>query len=83
MGTTAFAFLPYCASTPNMRRTCIRFLLLAASLISLVGCASYVAPGAKADLQAFAPASIQEGFAAKATAPFPASIALARIFHEQ
>lgn len=54
-------------------------LLLAASLASLVGCASYVAPGAKADLQAFAPASIQQGFAAKATAPFPASIAVVRV----
>lgn len=71
---------------PSFRRTLrakphqalIRFLL-AASLASLVGCASYIAPGAKADLQAFAPASIQEGFAAKATAPFPASIALVRV----
>jgi hypothetical protein len=44
-----------------------------------VGCASYIAPGAKADLQAFAPASIQDGFAAKPTAPFPASIAVVRV----
>jgi len=61
-----------------MLKTFIRFCL-AASLASLVGCASYIAPGAKADLQAFAPASIQEGFAAKATAPFPASIAFVRV----
>ena len=61
-----------------MHRTCIR-LFLAASLASLIGCASYIAPGARADLQAFAPASIQEGFAAKATAPFPASIAIVRV----
>jgi hypothetical protein len=50
-----------------------------ACLAALVGCASYVPPGAKADLQAFAPASIQEGFAAKPTSPFPASIAFVRV----
>jgi len=61
-----------------MRRVFIR-LFLAAGLASLTGCASYIAPGARADLQAFAPASIQEGFAAKATAPFPASIAFVRV----
>ena len=39
---------------------------LAAMMFGLGGCAtSYVPPGAKADLQAFAPPSIQEGFAAK------------------
>lgn len=61
-----------------MLRTFIR-LFLGASLASLIGCASYIAPGAKADLQVFAPESIQEGFAAKATAPFPATIALVRV----
>lgn len=61
-----------------MPQAFIRFVL-AAHLVSLVGCASYIAPGAKADLQAFAPAPIQEGFAAKATAPFPASIAFIRV----
>jgi len=55
-----------------------RFLSLVI-LGSLVGCASYIPPGAKADLQAFAPASIQEGFAAKPTAPFPASVAFVRV----
>lgn len=45
----------------------------------LVGCASYIPPGAKADLQAFAPASIQAGFAAQPTAPFPAAIAFVRV----
>lgn len=57
----------------------LRRLLLCACLASLVGCASYIPPGAKADLQAFAPASIQEGFAAKPTSPFPASIAFVRV----
>lgn len=63
--------------TPLLRRllscACI------AALTALVGCASYIPPGAKADLQAFAPASIQEGFAAKPTSPFPASIAFVRV----
>ena len=61
-----------------MYKTCIRFFL-AAALVTLFGCASYIPPGAKADLQAFALASIQEGFAAKATSPFPASIAVVRV----
>lgn len=46
----------------------------------LSGCAStYIPPGAKADLQAFAPAAIAEGFAAKPVATFPASIAAVRL----
>ncbi len=53
--------------------------LSGACLVALVGCATYIPPGAKADLQAFAPASIQEGFAAKPTSPFPASIAFVRV----
>jgi hypothetical protein len=55
-------------------------LFLIISISSLVGCASsYIPPGPKADLQAFAPASIQEGFSAKPTSPFPASIAFVRV----
>lgn len=55
-------------------------LLALLATLTLTGCASsYIAPGAKADLQAFAPASIQAGSAAKATAPFPASIAAVRV----
>lgn len=55
-------------------------LFLVAALSSLVGCASsYIPPGPKADLQAFAPASIQEGFSVKATSPFPAGIAFVRV----
>lgn len=49
------------------------------ALAALAGCSTYIAPGAKADLQAFAPASIQEGFAVKATSPFPAGIAAVRV----
>jgi hypothetical protein len=48
-------------------------------VVLLSGCASYVAPGAKADLQVFAPADIQEGFAIQPTSPFPASIAVVRV----
>jgi len=43
------------------------------------GCATYIPPGAKADLQAFAPPDIQAGFAAKPTHPFPVSIAVVRV----
>ena len=64
----------------SLRRlqSCASFAVLAV-LTALVGCASYIPPGAKADLQAFAPASVQEGFAAKPTSPFPASIAFVRV----
>ncbi len=55
-----------------------RFALILITVFTS-GCASYIAPGAKADLQAFAPANIQEGFAVKASAPFPASIAMVRV----
>jgi hypothetical protein len=53
--------------------------LILAVTMSLTGCATYIPPGAKADLQALAPPSIQEGFAAKPSAPFPASIAAVRL----
>ena len=65
-------------SSPPVRR-----LLLCAGFAALAilgGCAqSYIVPGARADLQAFAPVSVQEGFAAQPTAPFPAAIALVRV----
>lgn len=47
--------------------------------LTFTGCATYLPPGAKADLQALAPPSIQEGFAAKPSRPFPASLAVVRI----
>lgn len=47
--------------------------------LSVAGCSTYYPPGAKADLQAFAPTNIQAGFAAKPTSPFPASIAVVRV----
>jgi hypothetical protein len=57
----------------------MRQLVLAALVLLISGCASYIPPGAKADLQVFAPPDIQAGFAAKPTNPFPASIAVIRV----
>src|SRR5687768_15253491 len=55
-------------------------IALCAVAVSLSGCAtSYVTPGDKADLQSFAPTTIQSGFEAKPTNPFPASIAAVRV----
>jgi hypothetical protein len=54
-------------------------LLFVALVGTITGCATYIPPGAKADLQGLAPASIQEGFAAKPTSPFPASVAFVRV----
>jgi len=54
-------------------------IFLLVLLFTLAGCATYMPPGARADLQAFGPSSIQEGFAVKPTNPFPASIAVVRV----
>lgn len=54
-------------------------LIFGAISFLMSGCATYIPPGAKADLQAFAPSDIQAGFAAKPTNPFPASIAVVRV----
>jgi hypothetical protein len=63
----------------NPMKSLLALFVPAAALLWLSGCASYLPPGAKADLQAFAPPSIQEGFAAKPTAPFPAGIVTVRV----
>lgn len=57
----------------------LRFVSLTVLLCVLTGCSTYLPPGAKADLQAFAPANIQDAFATKPTHPFPASIAVVRV----
>jgi len=57
----------------------MRTALILGLAILISGCASYIAPGAKADLQAFAPPDIQAGFAMKPTRPFPAGIAAVRV----
>lgn len=54
-------------------------LLLCSMLLLLLGCSTYIPPGEKADLQAFAPPDIREGFAVKPSNPFPASIAVVRV----
>lgn len=57
----------------------MRTAIILGTVILMSGCATYIPPGAKADLQAFAPPDIQAGFAAKPTSPFPASIAIIRV----
>jgi hypothetical protein len=58
----------------------MRHALVLGSVALLVsGCATYIPPGAKADLQVFAPPDIQAGFAVKPTNPFPAGIAVIRV----
>jgi hypothetical protein len=55
-------------------------VLLASGVLLLGGCAtSYVVPGPRADMQVFGSSSIQDSFAEKATAPFPATLAFARV----
>lgn len=56
-----------------------RLLTLSALVFLLTSCSTYLPPGAKADLQDFAPTNIKEAFAAKPTHPFPASIAAVRV----
>jgi predicted small lipoprotein YifL len=56
-----------------------RLLAAICGLLGLAGCGTYLPPGAKADLQAFASADIQAAFATKPTNPFPASIAGVRV----
>lgn len=54
-------------------------LILAVIALVSTGCATYIPPGAKADLQLFAPPDIQAGFAVKPSNPFPASMAVIRV----
>ena len=56
-----------------------QILILGMVVLLISGCATYIPPGEKADLQTFAPPDIQAGFAAKPTNPFPASIAVVRV----
>lgn len=58
----------------------ILLAVLSLSVMLLAGCAStYIPPGNRAELQSFAPPSIQAGFAIKPSNPFPASIAFVHI----
>jgi len=60
-------------------KTVLSLSILSLLVVLFAGCSTYIPPGAKADLQAFAAPSVQEGFAAKPTSPFPASIAAVRV----
>lgn len=55
------------------------FLLALVAMALLTGCASYVAPGGRADLAAISNTSIRESFAAKPAAGFPAGVAAVRV----
>src|SRR6266704_2873617 len=50
-----------------------------AGLALLSGCATYIPPSGRADLAALSSPSMQESFAAKPAAAFPAGIAAVRI----
>jgi len=54
-------------------------VLIALCGVWLSGCAGYVTPGRAVNLQAISEYNIQERFATKAAAPFPARIAVVRI----
>lgn len=54
-------------------------LIALASLALWSGCATYIPPSGRADLTAIASSSMQESFAARPAAGFPASIAAVRV----
>ncbi|MBM3860231.1 MAG: hypothetical protein FJ395_11345 [Verrucomicrobia bacterium] len=56
-----------------------RFIIVAMAMIIVSGCATYIPPSGRADFSAFQSQSMQESFAAKPAAAFPASIAAVRI----
>lgn len=56
----------------------LRLLPLLAAVLVLSGCASYIPPGPKADLALFAGSDIEQGFAARPAATFPATLAVVR-----
>ncbi len=54
-------------------------LIMVVGLALLSGCATYIPPSGRADLAALSSPSMQESFAAKPAAAFPASIAAVRV----
>src|SRR5512138_3555307 len=54
-------------------------LISLASIALLSGCATYIPPSGRADLAVLTSPSMQDSFAAKPAAAFPASIATVRI----
>jgi len=57
----------------------IKLLFAVAAAAALSGCASYIAPGARADFSAFSSESMRENFKSKPAAGFPAGIAAVRV----
>ncbi|XOV86935.1 MAG: hypothetical protein ACFHX7_18470 [Pseudomonadota bacterium] len=57
----------------------MKVLAVIAILLLVSGCATYIPPGAKADLQAFKSQDIHAGFETRPSNPFPASIAVVRV----
>jgi hypothetical protein len=55
------------------------FVLAVAMAAILGGCATYIPPSGRADFSGFTSSSMQESFAAKPAAVFPASIAMVRV----
>lgn len=56
----------------------LRLLPLLAAVLVLSGCASYIPPGPKADLARFSASEIEQGFATRPAAKFPATLAIVR-----
>lgn len=57
----------------------VRLLLPALFAGLLAGCASYVTPGAPADLRTFSEPSLKKAYSARPAARFPASLAIVRV----
>src|SRR5438477_12494589 len=56
-----------------------KILIVLAGVALLSGCATYIPPSGRADLAALSSPSMQESFAAKPAAAFPAGIATVRV----
>lgn len=59
-------------------QTVLRVLPILVALLLLSGCASYVPPGPKANLEVFANDDIEKNFALRPASPFPATLAVVR-----
>lgn len=55
------------------------FIIVLAGIALLSGCAAYIPPSGRADLTAISSSTMQESFAARPAAVFPASIAAVRV----
>lgn len=62
-----------------MQMRILTLSFIAGSFVLLGGCASYIPPSGRADLSAISSSSMQESFAARPAAGFPAGIAAVRV----